>query len=144
VAARNVARHGLARRVTLRPGDLLQPARRAAARRRRPGGGAAADLIVSNPPYVSDGEWETLPPEIRDWEPAGALRGGAEGLDALRRLAAEAPAALVPGGWIAVEVGAGQSDRVAELFRAAGSFDAIRSVKDLAGIPRVVSARRAV
>ncbi len=143
VAGRNVARHGLAQRVKLRQGDLLQAERRTGTRRARPGRDGAADLIVSNPPYVSDGEWEGLPPEIRDWEPAGALRGGPEGLDVLRRLAAEAPAALVPGGWIAVEVGAGQAARVEALFRTAGSFDVIRLVEDLAGITRVVSARRA-
>jgi release factor glutamine methyltransferase len=142
VARRNVARHGLARRVTLRRGDLLRLERRGGPRKARSGKEAAADLIVSNPPYVSDGEWEGLAPEIRDWEPAGALRGGPEGLDVLRRLAAQAPAALVSGGWIAVEVGAGQAERVEALFRAGGSFDAIRRVKDLAGIVRVVSARR--
>jgi release factor glutamine methyltransferase len=142
VAARNAARHGVKGRVRLRQGDLFRPPRRAGARGTARERLLAADLVVSNPPYVSDGEWEALPPEIREWEPEGALRGGFDGLDVHRRLVQDAPASLVPGGWIAVEVGAGQADRVADLFGASSSFGEIRTVKDLAGIPRVVSARR--
>jgi release factor glutamine methyltransferase len=143
VAARNVARHGLEARVTLRRGDLLDVPRgggRGGAPAR--GRAARAHLVLSNPPYVEDGAWEKLPPEIRDWEPAGALRGGPDGLAVHRRLRAAAPAHLVPGGWIAVEVGAGQDGAVADLYRYGGEFEEVRVIPDLAGIARVVSARR--
>jgi len=141
VAARNIERHGLGGRVTLRRGDLLGGGAGG------PAGGrgariAPADLILSNPPYVEDGAWERLPPDIRDWEPAGALRGGPDGLAVHRRLRAAAPAHLLPGGVIAVEVGAGQSAAVAALYEAGGDFEQVRVIPDLAGIPRVVSARR--
>ena len=136
VAAANVARHGLGRRVRLLRGDLLAPAGVERARIPR------ADLIVSNPPYVTAKEWKSLPPEIRVFEPKGALVGGADGLAFHRRLAREAPDHLVAGGWIAVEVGAGQAAAVADIFLSGGRFDEIRVRKDLSGIPRVVSARR--
>ncbi len=137
VAAANVARHGLSRRVRLVRGDLLT-AVGDGGRARIP----RADLIVSNPPYVTAAEWKRLPPEIRDFEPRGALVGGKDGLAFYRRLARQAPERLAAGGWIAVEVGAGQAQGVADLFRSTGRFGEIRVRRDLAGIPRVVSAER--
>lgn len=143
VAARNVARHGLEGRVTLRRGDLLDAPRRGGrSGPAAPARAARAHLLLSNPPYVEDGAWEKLPPEIRDWEPAGALRGGRDGLAVHRRLRAAAPSHLLPGGYIAVEVGAGQDGAVAGLYRSGGEFEEVRVIPDLAGIPRVVSARR--
>lgn len=140
VAAKNVARHGLEDRVNLRRMDLFQPVRgQGAALRHRLG---PAILVVSNPPYVTCDEWHALPPEIRDWEPGRALLGGRDGLDIHRRLAAEAAAHIVPGGWIAVEVGAGQAAAVAGFYEGQKSFREVRTVPDLAGIPRVVAARR--
>lgn len=140
VAAKNVARHGLENRVNLRRMDLFQPVGgQGAALRHRLG---PANLVVSNPPYVTCDEWHALPPEIRDWEPGRALLGGRDGLDIHRRLAAEAAAHIVPGGWIAVEVGAGQAAAVAGFYEGQKSFREVRTVPDLAGIPRVVAARR--
>jgi release factor glutamine methyltransferase len=102
----------------------------------------AAHLIVSNPPYVTDAEWRRLPPDLRDWEPRQALRGGRDGLDLHRRLADEAAAHLLPGGWIAVEVGAGQAGAVAGLYEGRAPFMRVRTAADLAGIARVVAARK--
>ena len=97
------------------------------------------DAVLSNPPYVAEGERATLAPEILRHEPPGALFAGADGLDVIRRLvpaAADAGAAL-----LAIEVGAGQAPAVAELMRAVGYVDA-GARRDLAGIERVVVGRR--
>jgi len=93
------------------------------------------DAVVSNPPYVADADYAGLAPEIVRYEPAGALRGGADGLDVLRRLIAAAPAPF-----LAVEVGAGQAGAVSALMREAGYRD-VSIRRDLAGIERVVVGR---
>lgn len=102
--------------------------------------GTGYDAILSNPPYVASDDWETLQPEIRLHEPRRALVSGPDGLDAIRRLVPAAFAALAAGGRLAVEVGAGQAARVAEMARRAG-FREIETLKDLAGIERVVTGR---
>jgi release factor glutamine methyltransferase len=96
------------------------------------------DVITSNPPYIARGEIASLQQDVRDFEPRLALEAGDDGLDVLRRVVAGAPAHLVAGGLLAVEVGAGQAPAVAELFRASG-FDAIELRRDYARIERVVS-----
>lgn len=98
------------------------------------------DLIVSNPPYVSEEEYETLMPEVKDFEPALALKAGSDGLDIYWRLVAEAPSHLKPGGALAVEIGCSQGDAVSQLFRKAG-FSACKVFKDYAGLDRVVFGR---
>ena len=98
---------------------------------------APFSLIVANLPYVTSAELASLPPDVRS-EPALALDGGADGLDLVRRLVAAAPALLSPGGALALEIGAGQSDATSALLRDAGFTD-IQTRKDLAGIGRVVS-----
>jgi len=103
VARRNVARHAVGERVRLLQGDVFEPV-----------GEARYDLIVANPPYVSDAEMSALPPEYGH-EPDLALRAGADGLDVVRRILAGAPRHLAPEGALFVEVG--DSDRrVAEAF----------------------------
>jgi release factor glutamine methyltransferase len=94
------------------------------------------DLTVANLPYVANGEWATLQPEVTRWEPRDALLGGLDGLDSIRRLVPE-----VEQGTLALEVGKGQADTVAALMRDAG-FEDIRTRRDLAGIERVVWGRR--
>jgi ribosomal protein L3 glutamine methyltransferase len=93
VAARNVLRHGVGARLQLHLGDTFEPL-----------GEAVYDLIVSNPPYVSDAEMEALPREHLH-EPDMALRAGADGLDVVRRILRDADAHLAPGGILVVEVG---------------------------------------
>ena len=97
------------------------------------------DLIVSNPPYVQAGELDGLAPELRH-EPRLALDGGPDGLHALRRLCAEAPALLERPGYLALEIGLGQADAVIELLREAGATE-VSTFPDAAGIPRVVLGR---
>jgi len=101
------------------------------------------DLIMANPPYVSDADLTTLSPDIRDHEPAAALRGGPDGLALIRRLVKAAPGLLAPGGVLALEVGAGQAARVAKGLLSYG-FSAVQQARDYGGIERVVSGRRPV
>lgn len=97
------------------------------------------DLVVSNPPYVAHGEIASLAPEVRDYDPALALDGGQDGLDAYRALAAETKRLLAPGGRLFVELGAGQEAAVRALFTNAG-LTVGTARNDLAGIPRVLGA----
>ena len=125
VARRNAARHGAADRVTFHGADLLE------------GLPGPFDLIVSNPPYVPDAVIGTLAPEVRRHEPAAALRGGPDGLDTVRRLVAAAADRLRPGGWLVMEVGAGQSGAATDIGRRAG-MRTVAAHPDLQGIPRAV------
>lgn len=96
------------------------------------------DLVVSNPPYVASSDIATLAPEVREHDPAHALDGGADGLDAYRTIAAVAPRLLRPAGRLVVEIGAGQQAAVTELFVASGLV--ITEMRhDLAGIPRALA-----
>jgi release factor glutamine methyltransferase len=76
------------------------------------------DLIISNPPYIPTAEIEALEPEVRDYDPRGALDGGADGLDFYRRFATEARGLLKPGGKIMLEFGDGQGDPIRKIFEA--------------------------
>ncbi len=124
VARANAQRLGL--EVELREGDLLA-------------GAGAVGAVLSNPPYVADGERAALAPEILRHEPPGALFAGADGLDVIRRLV---PAAAAAGArLLAIEVGEGQAGAVGELLTRAG-FEAVHARRDLAGIERVVLGTR--
>ncbi|HUO11341.1 MAG TPA: peptide chain release factor N(5)-glutamine methyltransferase [Caulobacteraceae bacterium] len=101
-------------------------------------GEASFDLVVSNPPYIPSADIAALEPEVRDHEPRLALDGGADGLDAYRRLAPEILHVLKPDGRFAVEVGAGQAEAVEDLFRNAGA-QALTRHRDLGGHARVVA-----
>jgi release factor glutamine methyltransferase len=98
------------------------------------------DAILSNPPYVPDGDRATLAPEILRHEPASALFAGEDGLDAIRPLLSQV-AVRSSVHVLALEVGAGQAAVVGELMRAAG-FPSVRAERDLAGIERVVVGER--
>ena len=74
------------------------------------------DLIISNPPYIPSAEIETLQPEVRDFDPRGALNGGADGLDFYRRISTEAKPFLKPDGKIMLEFGYGQVDAIKNIF----------------------------
>jgi release factor glutamine methyltransferase len=95
------------------------------------------DAVVSNPPYVSTDELETLPSVVRDHEPWVALHGGADGLDFHRTLCSQGLFFLAPGGTLVVEIGATQGDRVRELFGNAG-LHGVRILRDYAGHDRIV------
>lgn len=127
VAEENAAALGASDRVTFHTGDLLAPL-----------AGQCYDAILSNPPYIPDGDIAALAPEVRLKEPRTALAGGKDGLDFYRRLTADAPAHLKDGGFLAVEVGIHQAAPVATL--AVPAFSRTEILKDYAGIERVVIA----
>jgi len=104
-----------------------------------PAGLPPLDLLVTNPPYVPEGDRESLSPDVRDFEPAQALFAGEDGLDVIRELLPQARAALKPGGALVMEIGAGQSATVTALVAEAG-LRLVTIHPDLQGIPRIVVA----
>lgn len=135
-ARRNVVRLGLKDRIFLRHGDLLEALGPSASSPR-------LDGVVANLPYVPDAEWEKLAPGVRDYEPPESLRGGSDGLDAVRRLVAQLPSYLSPGGFTCLEVGPGQAAAVSDMLAATGLFGTVRTHFDLGGHERVVSGHAA-
>lgn len=99
--------------------------------------GGRFDLIVSNPPYIAVAEMAALAPDVRDYEPHGALTDGADGLSAYRAIAAAAPGHLTPGGRVLVEIGPSQGRAVSDLFAEAGLSE-ITVTPDFDGRDRVV------
>jgi len=128
-ARANVAALGLDARVTVVESDLFAAL-----------GGLRADLVVANPPYLPSALIDTLPPEVRRFDPRLALDGGADGLAVIRRIVAAAPARLAAGGALVLETAGGeQAQATAALLRAAGFAD-VRTRSDLAGVERFVAA----
>lgn len=128
VARANVEKHGVAKRVSIVRGDLLEPLIEM---------GLKFDAIVSNPPYIPTEVIESLEPEVRQ-EPVGALDGGPDGLDMYRRLFAQAFGLTKR---LAVEIGIGQAAPITQIARGAGWHE-VEIIRDLAGIERVAIARR--
>jgi release factor glutamine methyltransferase len=93
-------------------------------------------LIVANPPYVPLGQRGALQREVRDFEPHTALFAGATGLEIYRRIVADAPRVLRPGGWLVMELGFGCETGVRELL---ARWREVEVTPDLAGIPRVIA-----
>jgi release factor glutamine methyltransferase len=131
VARRNASIHKT-RHVQFHKSDLFSAFR---------GTGARFDFIVSNPPYISRDEWDGLPPDVRDFEPRRALLAGESGLELIERLVRRAGTYLRPGGYLIFEIGDGQRDRVLALF--GKRWTEIETAWDMAGKPRVITARRA-
>ncbi len=134
VARENATLHGLENDLGLFVGDLFEPFAAAEHHQRY-------DLITCNPPYVSSTNVPQMAAEISGHEPPAAFDGGFGGMAILRRLVAEAPQYLVPGGWLVFEVGAGQGEAVIKRLRARSPFREIDGVCDAAGTVRVVTAR---
>jgi release factor glutamine methyltransferase len=124
LAAENLARSSFNGRVELRQSNLLA------------GVEGPFDLVVSNPPYVSPAEYDTLQPEIRLYEPREAVVGVGVGAE----IAMEARAVLSSGGWLLLECGDGQADELADQLAGLGYQDVMRT-RDLAGRDRIVEAR---
>lgn len=129
-ALRNLARTGL--RCTLLPGSLMRPL--------HPALGGGVDVVVSNPPYVSEEEWEQLEPEVRRFEPKEAVVGGETGLEIILELLEQVRMWLAAGGWLVIEIADTQAERVSRLLGILGYRD-VTVTKDLAGRDRVVEAR---
>ncbi len=131
-AKENAARLGMAGRVEFAGADWLEGI--------RPDG--SFDAVVSNPPYIREGEEDALDRRTLAFEPRAALIAGADGLDACRAIVRGAEDLLRPGGWLLLEIGADQAAEVRGLLEARGVYGQIDVVADLAGRDRVVAARR--
>ena len=130
VARENAARHQVAERIDFALGDLLAalPAEPQFA------------VVASNPPYVSDGEYAELAPQVKDHEPKLALVAGPRGTEVIERLIPQAAERLLPRGLLVLEVSPMIAERVVELITADGRFEPAKIVKDLAQQARVVQA----
>ena len=133
VAAANAASFAEALKspVEFRNGSLLAPLR-----------GEKLDAIVCNPPYISFAEITELPADVRDWEPSLALLCAQDGLSVTRELVAQAPDALMRGGFLALEVDTVRAGTVAEMIAVDGRYSEIEVLLDLTGRERFVFARR--
>jgi len=132
VAADNARRHGVAERICFVESDLFA----AVPSEQR------FDIIVSNPPYVTEAEMERLTVDVRRFEPRGALVSGPLGTEVIERLIPQAAAHLLPGGHLLMEVSPTIHDRVYSLLEADGRFEPGPTIKDLARLPRIVQGRR--
>jgi release factor glutamine methyltransferase len=132
VAKENAERHNVADRITFLNGDLFEPLN---------GLNIKADIIVSNPPYISEKMMKMLQPEVKDYEPVAALYGGGDGLDFYRRIISEASAYLAQGGHLILEIGYGQAEEIKKLIEQSNAFGDISITKDFAGIDRMIKAR---
>lgn len=126
VARRNAERHGVAERVRFHHGSLLAPVE------------GDVDLIIANLPYVSDGEWTTLPDGVKWYEPAGALRGGADGLALIRQLLDQARSRLQSGGALFLEIGWRQGKGAATLAHTIFPQARVEVLPDHAGHDRIL------
>lgn len=136
VAKNNAIRHGVGEKIDWMEGDLLAPLRDQNLI-------GMVDVIVSNPPYIADGEWEQLQPEVRDFEPRLALVAGQKGTEFHERLLRDCKEFLVPDGLLVMEIGQGQLPLVRQAAGQVGGYTGLQTVKDEAGIERVMIARRA-
>lgn len=136
IARINAERHGVPDRITFIKSDVMEGITQYFGNK-----AALIDIIVSNPPYIASEEVENLPACVRDYEPHSALSGGRDGLCFYKKIIEEAPLVLNNGGLVAVEVGKGQSQDVAQIMKESGNYRNIIFKKDLSGIERVVAAR---
>ena len=135
VAQKNAETHACTSQIKFLSGDLFDPIKAM-----DPTGDIRFDWIVSNPPYVKKTEWDTLRPDVRDYEPEIALLAGDDGLAMIRCLIAEAPEYLAPNGKLILEIGDTQADTVRPLIDAEPTYSTYKVLKDYADKERIVLA----
>ena len=135
LARKNVERLELSGRVTIEQGDLFEPLTRIV-------DVSPFHLIVANPPYIPTAQIETLDRSVRDYEPIAALDGGLDGLVLHRRILAEAPHRLVPGGHVFLEIAFDQGELAAQVAAEFPQLERVRVLKDYAGHDRVLAAQK--
>jgi release factor glutamine methyltransferase len=133
LASQNAIKHRVEDRIEFIPGDLFQPLENKKLQN-------SIDCIVSNPPYVSDDDAENLSKEITDFEPKVALFSGDDGLNFHKRIVQGSRNYLRSGGLLALEVGWEDGERLVDFIESQASFHKIQTIKDLAGIKRIVQA----
>jgi len=132
IAAENALRNLVRERILFLQGDLFDTLEK----------GSIFDLIITNPPYIPQDYFTSLPPEVRDFEPRVALDGGKDGLAFFRRVLPGVGKYLSPEGWFLTEIGAGQDQKIRQIAEASQDLDSFDIVPDLAGIKRVFKARK--
>jgi release factor glutamine methyltransferase len=135
VARKNATRHAVCERITWLEGDLLGPLTKQGLEGR-------IDVIVSNPPYIAEAGWAMLQPEVRLFEPRGALVAGPQGTELHERLLQEGVRYLSPGGALIMEIGAGQARAMRRIVEEIPGYRFHRLVYDAAGLERVVIVER--
>jgi release factor glutamine methyltransferase len=132
VAAANASEHKVSDRIEFVAGDLLAdlPA------------DITLDFVVANLPYITEGEFAELPPDVREHEPRGALVGGPRGTEIIDRLIPQAAERLSAQGWLLLEISPQLEAAVRGTLNAAGCWQVAPTIKDLAGLARVVTAQR--
>jgi release factor glutamine methyltransferase len=133
LAQENTRRHNLGERVSFCEGDLLEPFT---------GSSLTFDMIVSNPPYIATEDFESLAPEIRNYEPRAALDGNAGGMRFIERLIGESGSYLRDGGWLLVEMDPHQTERALNLIDSAQCFGYKERIADYRDSYRMVKARK--
>lgn len=133
VAQKNCRKHQCDDRVTLVESDLFAALN---------AGQYQFDLIVSNPPYVSDAAFIELEPIVRDYEPVSALRAGVDGMAVIRRIIDESPEFLRPAGALLLEIAHDQAEAVTTLMQESGHLTNIRIHKDSFGHERFIAGHR--
>ncbi|WP_044254065.1 peptide chain release factor N(5)-glutamine methyltransferase [Rhodopirellula sp. SWK7] len=129
IARWNVEKLGLAERITLLQSDLFDSIDE----------GAKFDVICSNPPYISQSEYDELPATVREHEPRGALLSGDKGTEIIERILSDAPARLSPGGRLILEYSPMIADACKAMAEATGQYGEIKRIRDLAGLQRTLS-----
>ena len=131
VAARHNAAAAGITTIDFREGRLLEPV-----------ADLSFDLVLSNPPYLTEAEWRSAQPEVREWEPRMAMVGGEDGLEVIRGLVGGLDDALRPGGWVGLEIGNSQAEAVVRMLEAVPALGSVGVHDDLAGRQRYVLARK--
>lgn len=132
VARENARRHRVDQRVRFERGDLLAPLTPH----------APVDVIVANPPYIPDDEWDAVAPNVKDHEPTIALRGGPDGLRLVRPLIEGAPSLLRPGGLLLIELATSRAEGASAMARSQPLLEGVQILRDVDGLERVLVTRR--
>ncbi len=132
VAQQNIAQHQVHSRVTLQQSDLFE----------QMPSDEQVHIVVSNPPYVSQSEYEQLDTSVRDHEPQAALLAGPSGLEVYERLLPQAAAHLFPHGWLILETSPQLHQALLNQLNENAFYEAVSTINDLAGLPRVLIAQR--
>jgi release factor glutamine methyltransferase len=135
VAKDNAERHRVGDKIIWKEGDLLSPLHECHLE-------GAVDAIISNPPYIAEEAWSGLQPEVREYEPRQALVAGPRGTEFHERLLRDAQPFLLPGGLLVMELGQNQASFVRQAAEQTAGYTDLHTVKDEAGIERVLIARR--
>jgi len=143
IAEKNAKFHGVSDRLNLARSDVFENIRESGTLSRQPPGRQRYDLVVSNPPYIPQADFENLQPEVCRFDPQIALTDGKDGLSIIEKIIKESPEFLKPNGFLLMEIGINQADSVEKMF-SPKIWQAVEILPDLQSIPRTVKARKSL